>query len=167
MKKSLRFVLAVVVAGGASLASAQIRSFGGDLSSSAGFGSSSPLGLNSYGGGLAGAAGLGTTGPLSSSPNPSAVSSMPSFDAATSPSLGSYRNGMGLGYAAPSPLRPGAVGAMPELSPTTHYPLVNCYAGACFGTDGTQYARGAGNVLFGSNGKVCQTTAPGAPLVCN
>jgi len=167
MRKSLGFVLAVVVAGVASLASAQLRPFGSDLSGSAGFGSPPPLGLNSYGGGLAGSAGLGATGPLLSSPNPSAVSSIPNFNAATSPSLGSYGNGMGLGYAAPSPLRPGAVGALPDVSPTTHYPLVNCYAGTCFGADGTQYARGAGNVLFGSNGKVCQTTAPGAPLVCN
>ena len=52
-------------------------------------------------------------------------------------------------------------------SPTTRYPLANCYAGGCFGTDGTQYTRGAGNVLFGSNGKICQYTASGAPLVCN
>jgi hypothetical protein len=94
---------------------------------------------------------------------------MPSFDTATSPSSGRYGNNLGLGYAAPSPLNPGAVSAMPYVSPSTHYPLVNCSVGggACFGTDGTQYARGTGNVMFGSNGKVCQYTAPGAPLVCN
>jgi hypothetical protein len=75
---------------------------------------------------------------------------------------------MGLGSAAPSPLIPGEVGAMASTtSPTTRYPLVNCYAGGCFGTDGTRYVRGAGNVLFGSNGKICQYAASGAPLVCN
>jgi hypothetical protein len=53
------------------------------------------------------------------------------------------------------------------LSPATHYPLypfVNCHPGGCSGVDGTQYMQGAGNVMFGSNGKVCQYTAPGAPL---
>ena len=32
---------------------------------------------------------------------------------------------------------------------------------------GSAYDRGAGNVMFGSNGKVCQFVAPGAPLMCN
>jgi hypothetical protein len=53
------------------------------------------------------------------------------------------------------------------LSPATHYPMVSCHPGGCSGVDGTQYMRGAGNVMFGSNGKVCQYVASGAPLACN
>ena len=163
MKRSLNFVLAAVLAGGTSLASAQIGPYG-----SAGFGAPPPSALNPYGTGMPSATALGSTGPLLFSPNPSAVSSSRRFGGATSPPLGSYGSSMGLGSAAPSPLIPGEVGAMTNAtSPTTRYPLANCYAGGCFGTDGTQYTRGAGNVLFGSNGKICQYTASGAPLVCN
>ena len=163
MKRLLNFVLAAGLAGGASLASAQVGPYG----SSAGLGSPPPSSLSPYGTGMPSATGFGSTGPLLFSPNASAVSSSQSFGYATSPPLGSYGSSMGLAPAVPSPLIPGQVGAMAAPSPTTRYPLANCYAGGCFGTDGTQYTRGAGNVLFGSNGKICQYTASGAPLVCN
>ena len=163
MKRSLNFVLAAVLAGGTSLAAAQIGPYG-----SAGLGSPAPSALNPYGTGMPSATGLGSKGPLLFSPNPSALSSSRSFGDATSPPLASYGSSMGLGSAASSPPIPGEGGAMANApSPTTHYPLVNCYAGGCFGTDGTQYTRGAGNVLFGSNGKICQYTASGAQLGCN
>ena len=45
--------------------------------------------------------------------------------------------------------------------------VVNCDAGGCGGTDGTRYNRGAGNTMFGSDGRICQAVAPGAPLMCN
>jgi hypothetical protein len=169
MKRSLNFVLAAVLAGGTSLASAQIGPHRIGLSSSAGLGSPPPSALNPYGIGMPSAAGLGSTGPSLFSPNPGAISSSRVFGNATSPPLGSYGSSMGSGSAAPSPLIPGEVGAMANTppSPTTRYPLANCYAGGCFGTDGTRYVRGAGDVLFGSNGKICQYAAPGAPLVCN
>ena len=167
MKRSLNFVVAAVLAGGTSLASAQIGPHGIGLSSSAGSGSPPPSALNPYGIGMP-SAGLGSTGPLLFSPNPGAITSSRGFGNATSPPLGGYGSSMGLGSASPSPLIPGEVGAMANApSPTTRSPLANCYAGGCFGTDGTHYVRGAGNVLFGSNGKICQNAAPGAPLVCN
>jgi hypothetical protein len=172
MKRSLRFVFAVVLAGGTSLASAQIGPYGSGLSSSAGLRAPPPLALSSYGSTMPSGTGLGYTTPLLLSPNGSSVWSSPGFGYATAPPLGTYGSSMssstGLGYAAPSPLNPAEVGPMANaLSPTTHYPLVNCHPGGCSGVDGTQYTRGAGNVMFGSNGKICQYTAPGAPLVCN
>jgi len=45
--------------------------------------------------------------------------------------------------------------------------VVNCDSGGCWGTDGTRYNRGAGNTMFGSDGRICQAVAPGAPLICN
>jgi len=163
MKRSLNIALAAVLAGGTSLAFAQFRPYG-----STGFGSPPPSALNPYGTGMPSVTGLGSTGPLPFSPNPGAVPSSRSFTDATSPGLGGYGSSMGSGFVAPSPPMPGAVGAMASApSPTTHSPVANCYAGGCFGTDGTRYTRAAGNVLFGSNGKICQYTAFGAPLVCN
>lgn len=44
--------------------------------------------------------------------------------------------------------------------------VVNCDAAGCWGTDGTRYNRGAGNTMFGSDGRTCQAVAPGAPLMC-
>jgi hypothetical protein len=151
MMKKLGFVFAVVLAGGASIASAQITPYGGNLSSSAGLRALPPSAFSAFGSDMPGTTGLGSTTPLLFSPNGGSVPSSP-----------------GLGYAAPSPMNPGEVGPMANpLSPTTRYPLVTCHPGGCSGVDGTQYARGAGNVMFGSNGKVCQYTAVGAPLVCN
>jgi hypothetical protein len=49
---------------------------------------------------------------------------------------------------------------------TPNLPLANCDTAGCWGVDGTRYTR-TGNTLFGSNGKVCSVTAPGAPAVCN
>lgn len=45
--------------------------------------------------------------------------------------------------------------------------VANCDQAGCWGIDGTRYTRGAGNVMFGSNGKTCQLVAPGVPLSCN
>ena len=158
MKRLVNFVLAAVLAGGTSLASAQIGPYG-----SVGLGSPLPSTLNPYGTGMPSTTGFGT-GPLLVSRNASNVSSSQSFGYATSP----LDSSMGLVSAVPSPLIPGQVGAMANApSPTAHYPMANCYVGGCFGTDGTQYTRGPGNVLFGSNGKICLYTASGAPLVCN
>jgi hypothetical protein len=44
--------------------------------------------------------------------------------------------------------------------------LNNCDSAGCWGADGTRYTR-AGNALFGSNGKICNIVAPGAPAMCN
>lgn len=152
MKKLLRFVFAVVLAGGTSLAAAQIAPYGSNLPITAGLGDPLSSPLNPYGRGMTTGTGLGyTTTPLTLSPNRGSLSSSTNF-----------------GYAAPLPLNPGGGASMADtLSPATHYPVVNCHPGGCSGVDGTQYARGAGNVMFGSNGKVCQYVAPGAPLVCN
>jgi hypothetical protein len=49
----------------------------------------------------------------------------------------------------------------------TNPPVANCDPTGCWGTDGTRYTRGAGNLMFGSNGKTCQFVAPGTPLTCN
>src|SRR6266478_9614992 len=89
MKRSLNFVLAAVLAGGTSLAAAQIGPYG-----SAGLGSPAPSALNPYGTGMPSATGLGSKGPLLFSPNPSALSSSRSFGDATSPPLGSYGSSM-------------------------------------------------------------------------
>ena len=45
--------------------------------------------------------------------------------------------------------------------------VASCDPNGCWGTDGTRYSRGAGNLMFGSNGKMCQIVAPGVPLTCN
>jgi len=168
--RSRGFLFAILLAGGASLASAQIGPYGTGLSSSAGLGA--PFALSPYGSAMPSGTGLGYTTPLLLGPNGSSVSGSPGFGYATAPPLGTYGSSLssstGLGYAAPSPLNSGGVGPMANpLSPTTRYPLVNCHPSGCSGIDGTQYARGAGNVMFGSNGKICQYTALGAPLVCN
>jgi len=148
MKRSHAFIVAAVLAGVASLASAQI---------------------GPHAGGLPATAGLGANAPLLFNPRPSAVPATPGLSHEVSPALGGYGSNLGSGYAEPSPLTPGPAGSLSAnpLSPTTRFPLVTCHPGGCSGVDGTQYARGAGNVLFGSNGKICQFTAPGAPLVCN
>lgn len=163
MKRSRNMVLAAVLAGGASLASAQIGPYG-----RAGLDWPPPTTVNPYGTGMPSATGLGFTAQSLFSPNPSVVSSRRSLGDATPRPLGSFGSSIGSGPAALSPLIPGEVGAMASApSSTTHYPVANCYAGGCFGADGTQYTRGAGDVLFGSNGKMCQRTAPSALLVCN
>jgi hypothetical protein len=168
--RSRRFLFALLLAGGASLASAQISPYGTGLSSSAGLGA--PFALSPYGSAMPGGTGLGYTTPLLLGPNGSSVSGTPGLGYATAQPLGTYgsslSSGTGLGYAAPSPLNSGGIGPTANpLSPTTPYPLVNCHPGGCSGIDGTQYTRGAGNVMFGSNGKICQYMASGAPLVCN
>ena len=57
---------------------------------------------------------------------------------------------------------------MSAVSPASNFPQVtSCDRAGCWGTDGTRYTRGAGNIMFGSNGKTCQSLAPGAPLSCN
>ena len=152
MKQLLRLAFAVILAVGTSLAAAQIAPYGGNLPIGAGLGDPLSSPLSPYGSATSGSTGLPyTTTPLPLTPNRSSVSTSTA-----------------LGYAAPSPLIPGEGGPMAvHATPATHYPVVNCHPGGCSGVDGTQYARGAGNVMFGSNGKVCQYVAPGAPLVCN
>jgi len=108
MKKSVSFLVAVLLAGSASLAVAQ-SSFGGNVS-----------------------------------------------------------NGSGLSYQTPVQPNPGAAGQIANPpSAAANYPLGPCDPAGCWGVDGTRYDRGAGNVMFGSNGKICQFVAPGAPLMCN
>jgi hypothetical protein len=169
MKRSLRFVLAVVLAGSTSLAAAQMGLYGGNLSSGAGVSRALPLPLTPYGSSASSSPGLGYTPTSPLGAYGSSASSSPSLGFAPALPLTPYGgSSTGAGYATPSPLNPGGVGPMPDtLSPATHYPLVSCHPGGCSGVDGTQYTRGAGNVMFGSNGKICQFTAPGAPLVCN
>ena len=144
MKRSYPFVFAAVLIGMATLASAQSNPYGSALPSTSGLGSNAPLLLSP------------------STPN---GFGRPGFGNVTSPSLGSYGGNMGLGYSATPPVSSGPV--LNPLLPNTRYPVVSCHPGGCSGVDGTQYARGAGNVLFGSNGKICQYTAPGAPLICH
>jgi hypothetical protein len=63
---------------------------------------------------------------------------------------------------------PGSNVPSTTVSPGRNFPQVtHCDQAGCWGNDGTRYTRGAGNVLFGSNGKTCQSRAPGAPLSCN
>jgi hypothetical protein len=63
---------------------------------------------------------------------------------------------------------PGSNVPRTTVSPATNFPQVTqCDQTGCWGNDGTRYTRGAGNVMFGSNGKTCQSRAPGAPLSCN
>ncbi len=119
MKRSLRFVFAVVLAGCTSLAAAQIAPYGSNLSSSAGLSDPLLTPLSPYGSAMSSSMGLGYTTPLS---NRSSVSSR-----------------TGLGYAPTSPLNPGGGGPMVDtLSPVAHYPVVNCHPGGCSGVDGTQ-----------------------------
>jgi hypothetical protein len=160
MKKSRGFVIAVLLAASASAACAQIGSlggsFGGGLTSGAGPGA--PFAINPYG--SSGNLGLGSTGPL------------------FSPGGGGVSGSAGLRYSTPGPATSGSSITSPlnsfasapmanPLSPGTRYPLVDCHPGGCSGSDGTQYTAGAGNVMLGSNGKICQYMAAGAPLVCN
>lgn len=142
MKSIRRFIFAALLAGSASLVGAQGSPYGSTLSSGAGLGA--PLAQSPYG------------------------TAMPSGTAFRYPTGISMSSSTELGHVAPSPENFGGVGRIGDpLSPTAHYPLVNCHPGGCSGSDGTQYVHGAGNVMFGSNGKICQYTAPGAPLVCN
>ena len=109
MKKSVSLVVAVLLAGGASLAVAQ-TSFGG----------------------------------------------------------GNVLSGSGLSYQTPAQPNPGAAGQIANPpSAVANFPLGPCDPAGCWGVDGTRYDRGAGNVMFGSNGKICQFVAPGSPLMCN
>jgi hypothetical protein len=168
MTRSRRFAIAALLAGSASLAWAQTGLSGGGLSPSAGLGGPSPL--SPYGSVVPTGPGFDSTTPFIS-PLHSGLSGSSGLGTST-PSLGSYGNTMSrsadFGYSVPSPRDPGGVGSMADpLSPTTRFPMVNCHPGGCSGFDGTQYTRGAGNVMFGSNGKICQYTAPGAPLTCN
>jgi len=49
----------------------------------------------------------------------------------------------------------------------TNPQVASCDPTGCWGSDGMRYTRGAGNLMFGSNGQTCQFVAPGAPLTCN
>jgi hypothetical protein len=74
----------------------------------------------------------------------------------------------GASLAAAQTRTPGSNVSSNTVSPATNFPQVaNCDQTGCWGTDGTRYTRGAGNVMFGSNGKTCQSGAAGAHLSCN
>ena len=63
---------------------------------------------------------------------------------------------------------PGGNASSNIVSAAPNFPqLANCDQAGCWGIDGTRYTKGAGNTMFGSNGKTCQLVAPGAPLSCN
>ena len=146
MKRSHGFVAAAVLVGVASLACAQV----------------SP-----YAGGPPVTAGLGADAPLLFNPSQNLTPVSPGLPYEASPALGGYRGSLGSPRPPPFATGNGGSPSANALSPTARFPSVTCHPGGCSGLDGTQYTRGAGNVLFGSNGKVCQFTAPGAPLVCN
>jgi len=74
----------------------------------------------------------------------------------------------GASLAAAQTSAPGSNLSSNTVSAAPNFPQVaNCDQTGCWGNDGTRYTRGAGNVMFGSNGKTCQSAAPGAPLSCN
>jgi len=50
------------------------------------------------------------------------------------------------------------------LPTAANAPLNNCDSAGCWAADGTRYTR-AGNTLFGSDGKICNIVAPGAPAM--
>jgi hypothetical protein len=108
MKKSVRFLAALLLTGGASLAVAQVGTAGNNLTNNSGWNSGVPA-----------QSALGPTPPMFS----------------------------------PSPSTPNVL-------------LNSCDATGCWGADGTRYTR-TGNALFGSNGKICNLAAPGAPAMCN
>jgi len=153
MERPYKQAIAVCVCLAAGVASAQVGGYGGRS------------GVDAYG------AGPPTSAPptarglsMLNAPNRSAVEQSRSYGTTLPPLSRSYGDDPGWPL---SPPPPAASTNADPLSPTARYPSVTCHAGVCVGADGTQYAPGAGNVMFGSNGKVCQSTAPGAPLVCN
>jgi hypothetical protein len=88
--------------------------------------------------------------------------------AQTGVGAGNVSTGTGLSYQTPAQLNPGAVGQIAHpASAAANFPLGACDPAGCWGVDGARYDRDAGNVLFGSNGKICQFVAPGAPLMCD
>jgi hypothetical protein len=109
MKKSVSVVVAVLLAGSASLAVAQYSAGTGNLSGSTGWNYQTP----------------------------SLVNTQPAGQIASTP------------------------------SPAPTIPFGNCDPAGCWGANGTRYTRGAGNFMFGTNGKICQMTVPGAPMMCN
>jgi hypothetical protein len=110
MRKSVSFVVALLLAGSASLAIAQFRPEANNLTGSPSWNSEMP--------------GLPATEPA-----PPIVNTPPPF---------------------------GPSGAQ----------LNNCDVTGCWGTNGTRYTR-AGNVLLGSNGRICNIVSPGAPAICS
>ena len=108
MKKSVGFVVAVVLAGSASLAGAQFRAEGNNL--------------------------MGSTGWNSQTLVQPPIETVPPM------------------------INPPSMAA--------NVPLTNCDSAGCWDAAGTRYTR-AGNTLFGSNGKICNIVAPGAPAMCN
>jgi hypothetical protein len=70
-------------------------------------------------------------------------------------------------YAQTSPYAPTSPYAQTKPSPQPNPQVASCDPSGCWGTDGTRYSRGAGNLMFGSNGKTCQIIAPGVPLTCH
>ena len=108
MKKSVGLVVALFLAGSASLAAAQFRAEGNNL--------------------------IGSSGWNSETPAQPAIEPVPPMSI-TSPTAGNV-------------------------------PLNNCDSAGCWGANGTHYTR-AGNVLFGSNGRVCNAVAPDAPAMCD
>ena len=54
----------------------------------------------------------------------------------------------------------------PPVGPS-NVPTGTCDPSGCWGMDGARYSHAGGNFMYGSNGKVCQYVAPGAPLTCN
>jgi hypothetical protein len=118
MKKSVSFVVALILAGSASLAIAQFRPEANNL-----------IGIPSWNSAMPGL--------LATEPVPPIVNTSPP-----------------IGPSTPPPIAPS--GAQ----------LNGCDVAGCWGTDGTRYTR-AGNVLFGTNGRICNIVSPGAPAICS
>ena len=75
----------------------------------------------------------------------------------------------GLDYKTPAQLNTETADQIANTPPAAApiIPMGSCDPSGCWGSDGARYTRGAGNVMFGTNGKMCQFTGPGAPLMCN
>ncbi len=73
------------------------------------------------------------------------------------------------GFNAQTLTQPAIEPSLPMVNPppmVANVPLTNCDSAGCWDAVGTRYTR-AGNTLFGSNGKICNIVAPGAPATCN
>jgi len=132
MKKSVSFVVALLLAGSASLAIAQFRPEANNLT-----------GIPSWNSEMPGLPATAPVPPIVNTPPPIGPTTPPPIGPTTPPPIGPYT---------PPPIPNGAQ-------------LNNCDVAGCWGTDGTRYTR-AGNVLFGSNGRICNIVSPGAPAIC-
>ena len=148
MKKSVSFVVALLLAGSASLAIAQFRPEANNLT-----------GIPNWNSGMPGLPATAPVPPIVNTPPPIGPTTPPPIGPYASPPIGPYASPPIGPYASP-PIGQNTPSPIPNGAQLNH-----CDAAGCWGTDGTRYTR-AGNVLFGSNGRICNIVSPGAPAIC-